>query len=218
MPAAEHTNYHFSSKQISQKMHTRDIFSILYCFIISQFSTSRPNGARQDLLCFYIYPFNNTHLHVYFLHFAASSNLSAKLQLQRKQIMLSIIRYYHFTVALMWKLAIYRTNARGGCYNTTIDHIQDIDKVPAHCSHYYILIFSGLIVRICNILGLFHYDKASVYWPYDMWNQHITDTRNDSGLNVHPSIYLRTTHLFSHFYRLCNYQTWGNSFSRHLIV
>lgn len=137
--------------------------------IITQFSTSRPNRARQDLLCFYIYPFNNTHLHVYFLHFAASSNLSAKLRLQQKQIMLFIIRYYRFTVALMWKLAIYRTDARGGVCGTTAVTTQPLTtyKTLTRFLHivpivYYISNFSGLIVQICNILWLFHYDKASV--------------------------------------------------------
>lgn len=44
-PTAKHINCNFSSKQISQKMHTRDISSMLYSFIISQFSKARPLTA-----------------------------------------------------------------------------------------------------------------------------------------------------------------------------
>lgn len=83
MPAAEHTN-DFSSKQISQKMHTRDMFSILYYFIISQFCTARGlNSACQDLSRF---PLKHHSFTCMLLYLAASSNFSAWLQRRQNKL------------------------------------------------------------------------------------------------------------------------------------
>lgn len=85
-PAAEHTNYHFSSKQTSQKMHTRDIFSILYSFIISQFSTARPEQSPPGLIPLLRLPLKHPSFTCILLHLAASSNFSAWLRLRQNKL------------------------------------------------------------------------------------------------------------------------------------
>lgn len=205
VPAAGHTNYHFSSKQISQEMHTRDIFSILYYyFIISQFSlTEAFNRSRQDLFRSYIYPLNNFHLHVYFLHLAASSNSSARATASTKQIQIMLssrrqILSFHCSCAVK---SIYRARCSCyGCYNTTTDHLRGVDGVPAH-------------------------RRTSKSKPFQDWFLHFTlhvpwwqrpgDVQSAQYEELYwikqcSFVYFRTEHLFSCVYRLCNYQTWGN--------
>lgn len=84
-----HTNDYFIQNKDGFK--SLSPFSLLYHFIISQFSTARSHSiepARSFSL--------NIHLHVYFSLPAIIS--SAWLQLQQNKLRFSIIRYNHSTV------------------------------------------------------------------------------------------------------------------------
>lgn len=127
-PAAEQTNYHFSSKQISQKMHTRDNFSIMHYFIISQFSTVWPQQSPPGLLRFYIYPLNTIHLHVYLciLLLAVISQPSYSFDKANYAFHDQILS---FLCSSAVKTGYIQNRCKrsclryDGCYNTTTDHL-----------------------------------------------------------------------------------------------
>lgn len=124
------------------------LFSLLYHFIISQFSTARSHSiepARSFSL--------NIHLLVYFSLPAIIS--SAWLQLQQNKLRFSIIRYNHSTVLfsglealLVWALAV-----------TTQPFVPNGKR-----RIFVVMFFWGLIKRVCRAVQMVKADFIVHLW------------------------------------------------------
>lgn len=117
-------------------MHTRDTFSILYYFIITQFSKARPSQSPPGLILILHLPLKHHSFTCILLRIAASSNFSAWLKLPQNKLCspLSDTAFYCSSVVKTGYLQNRRKRSCDTIAVTTQPWIiyKGIDRVPAH--------------------------------------------------------------------------------------
>lgn len=124
-PAAEHTNDD-SSKQISQKMHSRDIFSIFYYFIISQFPTVRPSQSPPGVIllphvALRQHSFTCSSIYIFLCILLPAVVLQPGYSLRQNKLRMpsSDFKKNHFSCSSLQNRCRRSCLWNSGCYNTT---------------------------------------------------------------------------------------------------